>query len=69
MDALRNQIVERKVIDQIRDAAKVEDVPFEMEETDTEAVDQAAGGGEETDIPDAEFGGQEEKLPEPKDHT
>jgi trigger factor len=69
MDALRNQIVERKVIDQIRDAAKVKDVPFEMEDSDTEAVDQAAGGGEQADIPDAEVGGQEEKLPEPKDHT
>ena len=69
MDALRNQIVERKVIDQIRDAAKVKNVPFEMEESDTEAIDQTAGGGEETDIPDAEFGGQEEKLSEPKDHT
>ena len=69
MDALRNQIVERKVIGQIRDAAKITDVPFEMEESDTEAVDQTAGGGEESDIPDAEEGGQEEKLPEPKDHT
>ena len=69
MDALRNQIVERKVIDQIREAAKITDVPFEIEESETEAVDKTAGGGEESDIPDAEFGGQEEKLPEPKDHT
>ena len=69
MDALRNQIIERKVIDQIHAAAKVNEVPFEMEESDTEAIAQTAGGGEEADIPDAEFGGQEEKLPEPKDHT
>ncbi len=52
MDVLRNQIVERKVIEQILAHAKFEEVPFEPEEADSEAIDQAAGG-HESGIPDA----------------
>ena len=54
MDVLRNQIVERKVIEQILSHAKFTDVPHQPEATDAEAVEWAAGGGEpESDIPEA----------------
>jgi len=52
MDVLRNQIVERKVIEQILAHAQFKEVPYEFEATDTEAVDQAAGG-HQSDIPEA----------------
>jgi hypothetical protein len=44
MDALRNQIIERKTIELILQNAKFKDVPFEFEPADEEAVDLAAGG-------------------------
>jgi trigger factor len=52
MDVLQNQIIERKVIDLILEHAKFNDVPFEFEHTQAEAVDQALGGAHD-DIPDA----------------
>lgn len=57
MDSLRNQIIERKAIELILADAKFKEVPFELEPTDAEALDQSAGGGdeEETDIPEAEY--------------
>ena len=39
MDALRNQIIERKVLDLVLEHAKFKDVPYKLEGTDTEAVD------------------------------
>lgn len=55
MDALRNQIIERKVIDLILSEATFEDVPYEPEDADSSAVDRAAGGGEaESAIPEAQ---------------
>ena len=64
MDVLRNQIVERKVIEAILDHAKFTDVPYEPEGTDAEAVEWAAGGGEpESDIPEALPEGAEEAEP------
>jgi trigger factor len=54
MDILRNQIIERKTIDLILEHAKFKDVPFELEEIDTEAVDLSAGGGDESEIPEAQ---------------
>ncbi len=53
MDVLRNQIIERKVIDLILEKAKFKEVPYEMEETDEEAIEQTAGG-HASDIPEAE---------------
>jgi trigger factor len=55
MDTLRNQIIERKVIDLVLSHAQFKDVPFKPEGVDTEAIDQAAGGGddEESAIPEA----------------
>jgi len=68
MDSLRNQIVERKVIDSVLEHAKFKDVKFEPGGGDVEAVDLAVGGGEESDIPVATHGEQKELIA-PKDHT
>ena len=46
MDVLRNQIIERKTIELVLKHAKFKDVPFKLESLETEAVDEAAGGGE-----------------------
>ena len=65
MDALRNQIIERKVIDLITSEAKFEDVPFEPEPDETVAIDHALGGhSAESDIPEAKYGADAaEELP------
>lgn len=57
MDSLRNQIIERKVIELILENAQFKEVPFELAATDAEAIDQSAAGGsdEETAIPEAEY--------------
>lgn len=68
MDSLRNQIVERKVIEFVLEHAKFKDVKFKPGGGDVEAVDLAVGGGEESEIPVATHGEQEE-LVTPKDHT
>ena len=52
MDALRNQIVERKVIELILAEAQFEEVPYEFERAQEEAIDRAAGG-QQSDIPEA----------------
>jgi trigger factor len=62
MDALRNQIIERKAVELILDAAAFEDVPYEDEAPAAEAVGWAAGGGEpESDIPEAKPEGADEE--------
>lgn len=54
MDTLRNQIIERKVIELVLQHATFKDVPYTPEGLETEAVDQAAGGEEEeAEIPTA----------------
>ncbi len=65
MDVLRNQIIERKVIERILADARFKEVPYEIRRTDEEAVDHAAGGGEHADIPEAKYD-EEEKVPEGK---
>ncbi|HVU86122.1 MAG TPA: trigger factor [Pirellulales bacterium] len=68
MDALRNQIIERKAIDLILSHAKFKDVPFKMEGTEAEALDQAVGGEEEeADIPEAKHSGGAESLKQPQE--
>ncbi|HEX4143381.1 MAG TPA: trigger factor [Pirellulales bacterium] len=64
MDALRNQIIERKVLDMVLEHAKFKDVPYKPAGSDTEAVDSAAGGEEEeSDIPEAKHPGEPEATP------
>ena len=53
MDVLRNQIVERKVVELILAHARFKEVPYKSERTDAEAIDQAAGG-HQSDIPEAQ---------------
>jgi trigger factor len=66
MDVLRNQIIERKVIELVLSHAKFEDVPFQPPSEDVEALDWSAGGQAdepEQEIPEAKHGGQAEPLP------
>ncbi|MEN6405018.1 MAG: trigger factor [Thermoguttaceae bacterium] len=65
MDVLRNQIIERKVIERILENAKFKETPYEFRRADEEAIDQTAGGGQQTDIPDAKYD-EGEKVPEGK---
>ena len=51
MDVLRNQIIERKVLELVQSEAKFKDEPFEPQKTDTEAISVAAGGGAGGAIP------------------
>ena len=70
MDALRNQIIERKVLELISGHAKYKDVETPPEETDVEAVEHHAGGEEPgADIPEAKHADEAEGLKEPADHT
>jgi trigger factor len=65
MDALRNQIIERKVIDLITSEAQFTETPFEpSKEEDTAAIDHAVcGDRSDEDIPEAKYGGEAEQLP------
>ncbi len=68
MDALRNQIIERKVIELVLSHAKFKDVPYKPEGTETEAIDTAAGGQDtESEIPEAKHSGEAEPLRTPKE--
>ncbi|NLX53606.1 MAG: trigger factor [Planctomycetaceae bacterium] len=68
MDALRNQIIERKVIELICSQAHFTDVPLPKTADDTCAVDLAlAGGHDASEIPEAKHGGEAEELREPID--
>lgn len=51
MDVLRNQIIERKVLELVQSEAKFWDEPYEPQKTDTEAIAIAAGGGTGGAIP------------------
>lgn len=53
MDVLRNQIIERKVVEMILAEATFKDVPDEPETHEAEALDRSAGGESESEIPEA----------------
>ena len=59
MDVLRNQIVERKVIDLILANAVFTEVPYQDEESDVAALDLTAAGAEHSEIPQAKPGSAE----------
>jgi len=68
MDALRNQIVERKVVDLICSKAQFTDTPLLERPDDTCAVDLSLSSMHDTsDIPEAKHGGEAEELREPMD--
>jgi trigger factor len=51
MDVLRNQIIERKVLELVQSEAKFKDEPYAPEKSNTEAISIAAGGGAGGEIP------------------
>jgi trigger factor len=63
MDVLRNQIIERKVIERILSHATFKEVPYKMQRSDEAAIDRAAGGGEQAEIPAAKYD-EGEEVPE-----
>jgi len=70
MEALRNQIIENKVIDLICSEAQLEDVPLEDERPDVFPADIAlAGRREAPEIPEAKYGGEAEQMRGPVDHS
>ncbi len=65
MDALRNQIVERKVIELITSTAKFKEMPIDLKPHDTFAIDRTVSAIEENAIPEAQHGGEAESLRQP----
>lgn len=65
MDALRNQIIERKVIAKIMDAAEFKDVPYQVEDNQVTAVDHMVSGAKDSNIPVAKHAGGETDLKSP----
>jgi trigger factor len=64
MDALRNQIVERKVIELITSHALVNEVPYQPPADDTAALDQPVGGKPAAEeIPQATHSDEAKPLP------
>ncbi len=61
MDVLRNQIVERKVLECVQAEAKFKDEKYEPPRVKAEAIDMAAGGGSGTAIPEITEKKEEEK--------
>jgi trigger factor len=54
MDVLRNQIIERKVLERVQQEAKFKDEAYEPDRPDVEAIAMAAGGGSGSVIPNVE---------------
>ncbi|MFP6673075.1 MAG: trigger factor [Pirellulaceae bacterium] len=70
MDALQNQIVERKAIDLITGHATITDVPLEDTPQDkNHAIDHAISGESKVSIPDAKHSEAAEAIEEPTDYT
>jgi trigger factor len=61
IDSLRNQIVERKVIDLITGAATIQDSPYQPPKNDTSAVSFAIAGDGGASIPEAKHAGSDEE--------
>ena len=67
MDALRNQIIERKVINLITEEASFKDVEYEPEKHRTEAVEHFICGQNDGAIPEAKHAGESQELKLPTD--
>jgi trigger factor len=63
MDTLRNQIIERKVIDLISEAAEVTERPYELPRKTTYPVELALAEVSESAIPEAKHSGESSPLP------
>lgn len=62
MDSLRNQIIERKVLDLIKEHAEFVDVDFELNDSAPAAVDFFLSGGRSMAIPEAKYAGGGDQL-------
>jgi trigger factor len=62
IDTLRNQIVERKVINLITEHATIKEVPLDLPSQDVAAVEFAIGEKQEANIPEAKHG-EEQPIP------
>ncbi len=70
MDALQNQIVERKAIDLITEHADITDIPLEDTSKETNhAIDHAISGESKASIPDAQHSDGTEAIEAPADYT
>jgi len=70
MDSLRNQIIERKVLQQIQSHAEFKEVKFKGVDYDVEAVSVAVGGGvDDAHIPEAKHAPDGKSLQQPVDRT
>jgi trigger factor len=63
MDILRNQIIERKVVEMILSHAKFKEVPYQPEQSESESLNRAVGG-DGSDIPEAKAEGKTEAAGE-----
>jgi len=61
MDMLRNQVIERKVVDLILSHAEFQEIPYKPDTFDAEAVEWSASGEEESTIPEVTPEGSEPK--------
>lgn len=69
MDVLRNQIIERKVINLIASQANFRDVPFDPAKRQVEAIEHFVAGHAESDIPVAKYSDESQGLSQPADYT
>ncbi|MEO2020409.1 MAG: trigger factor [Pirellulaceae bacterium] len=70
MDALQNQIVERKAIDLITEHADITDIPLEdTSKENNHAIDHAISGESKVSIPDAQHSNGTEAIETPTDYT
>ncbi len=68
-DVLRNQIIERKVLELIMQHASFKEVASSSDEQTISGVDFFISGRAKADIPDAKYGGDERDLQQPADRT
>ena len=62
MDSLRNQIIERKVLDLIKEHAKFKDTDFDLDDDAPAAVDFFVAGSTGAEIPEAKYEGGADQL-------
>ena len=69
MDALRNQIIERIVVEQIQAHAEFQEIDFTGFDDEVEAVEFTVGGGvDDPNIPEAKHAPDGQSLRQPVDH-
>jgi trigger factor len=69
MDVLRNQIIERKVLDLILSEAKIVNTPYDFKDPQITSLPFPAGSRQVSDIPDAQYGEESVDLSKPQDRA